>query len=474
MHGKQPDLSFFHVFGALCYPTNDSENIAMASEQSSSGPALQEMIPGTISSGLVQKSSSPTSYVPPSRIAWDLLFQPLFDELLNPHPSVDNQAAEVIAPIAKVIPQVDNDSTGSPSSTTVDQDAPLPKVAHMGNDPLLGVPITKVASGQSLSTASPQSIVQPNHPMTCHNNKWTKDHPLNYIIGLLSRPARLVARGYRQEEGIDFEESVALVVQLEAIRIFLAYTTHKNMVVYQMDVKTTFLNGNLQEEVYVSQPDGFVDSRITDLGTNLVAVTPKNQTKQASVVASRATSSVIKSVSNVNSNLKYASCNGCLFSDNHDACVVEYINSVNASRKSKSVKKPVKRKVWKTTGKVFKPVGYKWTPIGRTFTLVGNGCPLTRIATATIVPPREPIPIVKSTDKPVVTLVYTRKPKAKNVLNKMEPNNSWGSSSNVSTSITDCRLSKSSFGQFCDSDLEVAFRHHTCFIRNLEGVDLLT
>nr|GFA58522.1 retrovirus-related Pol polyprotein from transposon TNT 1-94 [Tanacetum cinerariifolium] len=55
MHGKQPDLSYFHVFGALCYPTNDGENIAMASEQSSSRPA--DMIPGTISSGLVQKPS---------------------------------------------------------------------------------------------------------------------------------------------------------------------------------------------------------------------------------------------------------------------------------------------------------------------------------------------------------------------------------------------------------------------------------
>nr|GFB19411.1 retrovirus-related Pol polyprotein from transposon TNT 1-94 [Tanacetum cinerariifolium] len=109
----------------------------------------------------------------------------------------------------------------------------------------------------------------------------------------------------------------------------------------------------------------------------------------------------------------------------------------------------------------------------RTLTLVGNVCPLTRIVTATIVPPREPIPIVKSTDKPVVTLVYTRKPKAKNVPNKMEPNKSWGSNSNVSSSPTDCRLSKSSFGQFCDSDLEVAFRRNDCFARNLKGVDLL-
>nr|GFC89947.1 hypothetical protein [Tanacetum cinerariifolium] len=144
---------------------------------------------------------------------WDLLFQPLFDELLNSPPSVDNQAAEVITPIAEVIPQVNDDSTCSPASTTVDQDAPSPsksptptetqssailqdvgndnldiEVAHMGNDPLLGVPITKVASGQSSSTASPQFNVQPNHPMTHPNSKWTKDHPLNYIIGPLSRP----------------------------------------------------------------------------------------------------------------------------------------------------------------------------------------------------------------------------------------------------------------------------------------------
>nr|GEZ80154.1 retrovirus-related Pol polyprotein from transposon TNT 1-94 [Tanacetum cinerariifolium] len=75
----------------------------------------------------------------------------------------------------------------------------------------------------------------------------------------LKNKARLVARGYRQEEGIDFEESFAPVARLEAIRIFLAYATYKNMVVYQMDVKTAFLNGNLRKEVYVSQPDGFVD-----------------------------------------------------------------------------------------------------------------------------------------------------------------------------------------------------------------------
>nr|GFD22739.1 hypothetical protein [Tanacetum cinerariifolium] len=83
----------------------------MASEHSSSGPALNDMTPGTISSGLVRPSSSSTSFVPPLRNDWDLLFQPMFDELLNPPLSVVNQAAEVIAPIAEVIPQVDPDST---------------------------------------------------------------------------------------------------------------------------------------------------------------------------------------------------------------------------------------------------------------------------------------------------------------------------------------------------------------------------
>nr|GFB12081.1 hypothetical protein [Tanacetum cinerariifolium] len=111
--------------------------------------------------------------------------------------------------------------------------------------------------------------------------------------------------------------------------------------------------------------------------------TVKFSLNKASVVDLKATSSVIKLVSNVNSNFKCASCNGCLFYDNHDACVVANINSVNASKKSKSVKTPVKRKVWKSTGKVFKTFGYIWKPTGRTFTLVGNVCPLTSIATAT-------------------------------------------------------------------------------------------
>nr|GFC44280.1 hypothetical protein [Tanacetum cinerariifolium] len=100
------------------------ELTAIASEQRSSGPALNEMTPGTISSGLVPSTSPSTSYVPLSRNDWDLLFQPMFDELLNPPPSGVNQAPEAIAPIVAVIPPINADSIGSSSSTMVEQDAP--------------------------------------------------------------------------------------------------------------------------------------------------------------------------------------------------------------------------------------------------------------------------------------------------------------------------------------------------------------
>nr|GEW90008.1 retrovirus-related Pol polyprotein from transposon TNT 1-94 [Tanacetum cinerariifolium] len=162
---------------------------------------------------------------------WDLLFLSLFDELLTPPPSVDLPAHEVIAPIVKVIAPEPAESTGLSSSTTVDQDAP------------------------SLIW---ELIPRPDKVMVI-TLKWIYKVKLDELGGILKNKARLVARGYRQEEGIDFEESLASVARLEAIRIFLAYAAHKNMVVYQMDVKTAFLNGNLREEVYVIQLEGFVD-----------------------------------------------------------------------------------------------------------------------------------------------------------------------------------------------------------------------
>ncbi|GJU14045.1 retrovirus-related pol polyprotein from transposon TNT 1-94 [Tanacetum coccineum] len=101
--------------------------------------------------------------------------------------------------------------------------------------------------------------------MSCPDNvfliklKWIYKVKTNESGGVLKNKARLVAQGFRQEEGINFEESFALVARIEAIRIFVANVAHKNMIIYQMDIKMAFLNGELKEEVYVSQPKGFVD-----------------------------------------------------------------------------------------------------------------------------------------------------------------------------------------------------------------------
>ncbi|GJT50359.1 retrovirus-related pol polyprotein from transposon TNT 1-94 [Tanacetum coccineum] len=277
----------------------------------------------TISSGLVPNPPPSTPFVPPLRTDCDILFQPLFDELLNPPSSIDQLDPEVIALIADVVAPEPAASTGSPSSTTIDKDAPSPcnskkttetqshvisndveeenhdlDAAHMNNDPFFGIPILEHDSKASSSSVVIPTVVHTATPNSEHVTKWTKDHPLQNIIvepknykealtqacwivamqkvlnefeclkvwelvprldkvmvitlkwiykvkldelgGILKNKARLVTRGYRQEEGIDFEEFFAPVARLDAIRIFLAYAAHMNMIVYQMDVKTAF------------------------------------------------------------------------------------------------------------------------------------------------------------------------------------------------------------------------------------------
>ncbi|GJR99344.1 hypothetical protein Tco_0315853 [Tanacetum coccineum] len=209
---------------------------------------------------------------------------------------------------------------------------------------------------------------------------------------------------------------------------------------------------------------------INNADGKLVAVTLKNKVEahprkvksslknKDCVVEPKGTAHVQHSKLNANSELKCVKCNGCMLSDNHDLCVLDFINNVNARTKSKSVKKNSKRKVWKPTGKVFTNIGYIWRPTGRTFTIVGNACPLTRITTTTEVPLRKPTALDNETSKPVVTLVYLRKPrksktnihvsKSKAIkyvsANKKEPSQSWGSivSDVPSSSLDECRSSK--------------------------------
>ncbi|GKC98014.1 hypothetical protein Tco_1168289 [Tanacetum coccineum] len=151
---------------------------------------------------------------------------------------------------------------------------------------------------------------------------------------------------------------------------------------------------------------------------------------------------------NTNSELMCVKCNSSMFDARHELCFLEFVSDMNASSKSKSVKKAKKKEEWKPTGKVFTKIGYNWRPTGRTFTLVGNACPLTRITATNKVPLREPIPLEVVAQESVVTKVYTRRPKvpktngsnskpkiAKSVIsNKTEPGTSRGSNTSVAPS----------------------------------------
>ncbi|KAJ9545264.1 hypothetical protein OSB04_024971 [Centaurea solstitialis] len=99
---------------------------------------------------------------------------------------------------------------------------------------------------------------------TIIGSKWIFRNKLDEIGTIIRNKARLVAQGYRQEEGNDYDETFAPVARLEAIRLFLAFAAHMNFKVYQMDIKNAFLNGKLNEEVYVAQPPGFVDPKFPD------------------------------------------------------------------------------------------------------------------------------------------------------------------------------------------------------------------
>nr|GEU30019.1 hypothetical protein [Tanacetum cinerariifolium] len=333
IQGRKPDISYLYVFGALCYPKNDHEDLsklgakgdigffigysanyvtyrvynrrtrkimetmnvtfdelsAMAFEQNSSRPGLQSMTSGQISSEL-ELTYAPSTITPqkPSERDLDILFEPLYNEYLGGR-SAEAPRAIPAAPVQQ------RNLTPSPTTSAADN---VPNAMFEGDlfvNPF-GTPSTEsaVSSTQYVDPSNMHTFYQP-YP---HDYQWTKDHPLEQVIGEPSRPVltrnqlktdgdmciyaltvsilepkthdeentvirnktRLVVRGYRQKEGIDFEESFAPVAQMEAIRIFLAYAAHKGFTVYQMDVKTAFLHDSLKEDVYVCQPEGFIDA----------------------------------------------------------------------------------------------------------------------------------------------------------------------------------------------------------------------
>ncbi|GJT36783.1 retrovirus-related pol polyprotein from transposon TNT 1-94 [Tanacetum coccineum] len=186
MHDKKPDLSFLHVFGSLCYPTNDSEDLGKLNAKANIG-----LIPNPVPQH---------HFNPPTKNDWDHLFQPIFNEYLNPPPSAISPVQVADTPRAV-------DIADSPVLTSIDQDAP--------------------------STSIPSTQKQEQSPIISQVKK-------DECGGVLKNKAPLVAKGYRQEEGIDFEESFAPVSRIESIHISIANATTKNMKIFKMDVKTAF------------------------------------------------------------------------------------------------------------------------------------------------------------------------------------------------------------------------------------------
>ncbi|GJX51676.1 retrovirus-related pol polyprotein from transposon TNT 1-94 [Tanacetum coccineum] len=234
LHDIKPDLSYLHVFGALCYPTNDSKYLGKLKAKADVGIfigyAPTKKAYRIYNQRLMPQPPSSAPFVQPTRNDWDTLLQPLFDEYFSPLPCVDHPVPEIAAPEPAV-------STGTPSSTSVDQYAPslstsqTPqespshvnppgakesdhdiKVVHMDNNPYFGILILEPSSEESSSqVVIPNKLEpRPDHVMIITLKRIYKVK-LNELGGVLKNKARLVARGYRQEEGIDFKESFASV-----------------------------------------------------------------------------------------------------------------------------------------------------------------------------------------------------------------------------------------------------------------------
>nr|GEV40011.1 retrovirus-related Pol polyprotein from transposon TNT 1-94 [Tanacetum cinerariifolium] len=211
--------------------------------------------------GLVPDLVPAVPYVPQTNKDLEILFQLMFDEYLEP-PRIERPVSSALAV------QVLVNTVGTPSSTTIDKDAPYPSHSTSSSTFQYLSLLQGVVAESTIMEVNPfapvdndlfVNVFAPKPSSEASSSGEIYKIKLDEYGDALKNKARLVAKGYRQKEGIDFEESFASVARIEAIRIFIDNATSKNMIIYQMDVKTAFLNGELKEEVYISQLDGFVD-----------------------------------------------------------------------------------------------------------------------------------------------------------------------------------------------------------------------
>ncbi|GJS26184.1 retrovirus-related pol polyprotein from transposon TNT 1-94 [Tanacetum coccineum] len=319
VHDKKYDLTFFCVFSALCYPINDSEDLGKLQPTADIGifvgyaPSRKDrsLLLEQFQSQSIQPVQNEDAHSPshsPSSLALQSLSlhqgvaaeSTLMED--NPFAPVDNH------PFINVFaPKSSSEASSSGNLSSSESPYVSQTLHHLRKwskyhplDNIIANPSRPVSTRKQLATDalwclynSVLSKVEPKNFKSAITEdcwfqamqdeihefdrlqvwelvpqpdcvmiialKWIYKVKLDEYGDVLKNKARLVAKGYRQEEGIDFEESFAPVARIEAIRIFIANAASKNMTIYQMDVKTAFLNGELKEEVYVSQPEGFVD-----------------------------------------------------------------------------------------------------------------------------------------------------------------------------------------------------------------------
>ncbi|GJZ82661.1 retrovirus-related pol polyprotein from transposon TNT 1-94, partial [Tanacetum coccineum] len=176
----------------------------------------------------------------------DLLFEAMYDDHIAGQPSAATRTI-----LAAQAPQV----VQTPTTTTTTTDTastPTNSSFQARNFPITSQEVDKLKTQQHV-------LVPPSDNIRSLTLKWLYKNKHDEENTFIQNKTRLVMSGYHQEEGIDFEESFTPVARMEDIRIFLAYATHKSFTVFQMDVKTAFLHGTLKEDVYMCQPEGFID-----------------------------------------------------------------------------------------------------------------------------------------------------------------------------------------------------------------------
>nr|GEX37841.1 hypothetical protein [Tanacetum cinerariifolium] len=261
INDRKPDISFLHVFEALCYPKNDREDIGKLGAKGDIGFSLDILlILMLIGNDFWTHQLKTRSYFcsvnnnisKPTEHELDLLFEAMSDDYIDGQPS----DATRTVPAALVIQNLQtlNASSQAPTIryTSQDVDELQPQPHHVQQqDNQTQLQSETVAKNVQNATFDENMFINPFAPEST-----TKLNEENTII---RNKTRLVVRGYRQEEGIEFEESFATVARMEAIRIFLAYAAHKLFIMYQMNVKTAFLHGLLKEDVLNQAPRAWYD-----------------------------------------------------------------------------------------------------------------------------------------------------------------------------------------------------------------------